>query len=107
MRGGGGGGGDGESDQDDEIEDCDEGRDMDQGMPDSLSFDTAQSMDSDFWLARVGEVPPLEEQLRELKPDGMDEAEIEELARLLRWILEYEPSKRPSVESILDPWFSS
>ncbi len=81
---------------------------MDEDILDSPTSDTARSLDSDFWLARVGEVSALEEQLRELEPDEMDEAEIEELARLLRWILEYEPSKWPSVEGILaHSWFSS
>ncbi|KAK3897942.1 hypothetical protein C8A05DRAFT_38488 [Staphylotrichum tortipilum] len=82
--------------------------DMDKDMPTSLTSGTVQSVDSEFWLGRVPEVSSLEEQLRELKPDGMDEAEIEELAMLIRWILEYEPSRRPSVEAILaHPWFSS
>jgi non-specific serine/threonine protein kinase len=37
----------------------------------------------------------------------MDGREEEEVFKLLRWILEYDVSKRPSAEAILGhPWFS-
>jgi non-specific serine/threonine protein kinase len=56
----------------------------------------------------VREFLPLEDQLRDLKSEDMDDAEMDEVARLLRWILEYDASKRPSAEAILaHPWFSS
>lgn len=50
--------------------------------------------------------PPLEAQFKENKPDDLDEAEADVVTTLIRSILRYEPSQRPSAEEILKhPWF--
>ncbi|KAL2021757.1 hypothetical protein VTK56DRAFT_6700 [Thermocarpiscus australiensis] len=73
--------------------------------PDSPASTSSQS--SSLWLAPPGTFDPLERQLQDHKPDDMDESEAEEVSRLLRWILQYDASKRPSAEEILrQPWFN-
>lgn len=93
--------GDGVSDTDGDDSD-----DKDEAMPpDSPTSETSRSAPSS--LADQGELSPLEDQLRDGKPDDMDEEEVQEVSRLLRWILEYDTSKRPSAEAILaHPWFN-
>jgi len=67
-----------------------------------------KSLPSSFWLAHVERFAPLEDQLRENKPDDMNDEEVEEVEKLIRWILDYDTSKRPPVEAILEhSWFSS
>ncbi len=79
-----------------------------EASPYSPASEAALSESSSFWVADPGEIASLEDQLRELKPDGMGEDEVGEVSQLLRWILGYDASKRPSVEAILAyPWFSS
>ncbi|KAH6847670.1 kinase-like domain-containing protein [Chaetomium sp. MPI-CAGE-AT-0009] len=93
-------------DDGDDGDDGNDGQAQGEAIPDSPTDDMSES--SDFWLANVRELLPLEDQLRDLKPEDMDDAEMDEVARLLRWILEYDASKRPSAEAILaHPWFSS
>ncbi|EAQ85634.1 hypothetical protein CHGG_06887 [Chaetomium globosum CBS 148.51] len=88
------------------VDDSNDGQAQGEAIPGSPLDDISES--SDFWLANVGQFLPLEDQLRDPKPKDMDDAEIDEVARLLRWILEYDASKRPSAEAILaHPWFSS
>ena len=115
-RGGGGSGTDDGGDEggdygdydDGDGDDGDDGKARDEARPDSPTSEAALSESSSFWLADPGELASLEDQLRELKPDDMDDDEVNEVSRLLRWILEYDASKRPSVEAILaHPWFSS
>lgn len=92
---------DGDEDLDLDLEEDDEAM-----SPTSPSSD--KSLASSFWLANVERFAPLEDQLRESKPDDMDDEEVEEVAKLLRWILDYDTSKRPPVEAILEhSWFSS
>ena len=103
-------GGDGGDVGDDGVHDADDdyGKARDEASPDSPTSETTLSESSSFWLADPGEIASLENQLRDLKPDDMDEDEVNEVSRLLRWILEYDASQRPSVEAILaHPWFSS
>ncbi|KAK4144217.1 kinase-like domain-containing protein [Dichotomopilus funicola] len=100
------GGGDGGSEmgEDDDYGD-DDGGDDDMGDVDATS---PISTSSSFWLADVEKFAPLEDQLRDNKPDDMSDDEVEEVAKLIRWILDYDTSKRPSVEAILEhPWFKS
>jgi len=76
------------------------------GTDDDSDSETSQR--SSFSLADPGTFASLEEQVREHKPEGMGEEEVEEVSQLLRWILEYDASKRPSADAILrHPWFSS
>ncbi|EGY19378.1 uncharacterized protein VDAG_09580 [Verticillium dahliae VdLs.17] len=57
-------------------------------------------------LATAESFVSLEQQLRKCKPDDMEEAEEAIVLELLRWILQYDPEKRPSAEEILThPWF--
>lgn len=96
---------------DDDGDDGDDGHDgqaqAEEAIPDS-PIDDDMGECSDFWLANMREFLPLEDRLRDLKPEAMDDAEMDEVARLLRCILEYDASKRPSAEAILaHPWFSS
>ncbi|GKZ95432.1 hypothetical protein AnigIFM59636_009438 [Aspergillus niger] len=47
----------------------------------------------------------MEEQFDSAEPD-IDEKEADEVKTLIRWILQYDPAKRPSPEEILShPWF--
>lgn len=117
VRGGGSedGGGDAGEDGGDDGNDDDMGDehldldlDADDGTMSPHSPSSEKSLSSSFWLANVGKFAPLEDQLREYKPDDMDEDEVEEVAKLIRWILDYDMTKRPLVEAILEhPWFSS
>lgn len=51
--------------------------------------------------------PSTEEYFDELAPE-IDEKEAQQVKTLLRWILQYDPVKRPSLAQILaDPWFSA
>ncbi|KAH6632835.1 kinase-like domain-containing protein [Chaetomium tenue] len=96
-----------DGDDGDDGNDGNDGQAQGEAIPD-LPMDDDMSESSDFWLANVGEFLPLEDQLRDLKPEDMDDAEMDEVAGLLRWILEYDASKRPSAEAILaHPWLSS
>ncbi|KAF5000364.1 hypothetical protein FGRMN_1832 [Fusarium graminum] len=48
----------------------------------------------------------MEEAFDQTKPE-LSEEEANQVKRLIRWILQYDPSKRPSAAEILqDPWFS-
>ena len=47
----------------------------------------------------------MEEAFDETSPD-LDEEEARKVKALIRWILQYDPAKRPSPAEILaDPWF--
>lgn len=47
----------------------------------------------------------MEELFDEAEPD-LDEKEAHKVKALIRWILQYDPAKRPSPARILsDPWF--
>jgi serine/threonine protein kinase len=49
---------------------------------------------------------PLEVQFEKNKPDDVDAAEAKVITTLIREILQYEPSKRPTAEQLLKhPWF--
>lgn len=53
------------------------------------------------WIA-----PSLEDKFKENKPDDIDEAEAQMVTSLIRSILKYEPSQRPSAAQVLEhPWF--
>jgi non-specific serine/threonine protein kinase len=80
--------------------------DGDSSLPASPRSRSFRSSFSDM-LANPGTFDPLEQQLRNYKPSDMDGAEEQEVLGLLRWILQYDTSKRPSAEEILRyPWFS-
>ena len=75
--------------------------------PDSPTSETGQSRSS-LSLVDPGDFSSLENEFRDLKPDDMDEEEVEEVVRMMRWILQSDVSKRPSAEAVLaHPWFSS
>jgi non-specific serine/threonine protein kinase len=47
----------------------------------------------------------MEESFDRARPD-LDEEEAHKVKALIRWILQYDPAKRPSPAEILsDPWF--
>lgn len=47
----------------------------------------------------------MEESFDRTRPD-LDEGEAHKVKALIRWILQYDPAKRPSPAEILsDPWF--
>jgi non-specific serine/threonine protein kinase len=47
----------------------------------------------------------MEERFDQAAP-GLDEEEGQKVKELIRWILQYDPPKRPSpAEILLDPWF--
>lgn len=51
--------------------------------------------------------PRLEEFFDQEKPPDVSEEDANDIKRILRWILQYDASKRPSAAEILnDPWFS-
>jgi non-specific serine/threonine protein kinase len=51
-------------------------------------------------------LPPLATAFDEEKPKGLSEEDADNVKRLLTWILDYDPSKRPSAGELLqDPWF--
>jgi non-specific serine/threonine protein kinase len=114
---GGGGSESGNGDVDDHGEEVDEDeedaemaglepRTRGGGSRDSPTSMSSQSSCSS-WLASPGTFDSLEERLRDQKPEDMSESEEKEVAQMLRWIFEYDPSKRPSAEAILQhPWFS-
>ncbi len=57
-------------------------------------------------LADPTQFDPLEKKFRENKPDTIDEAEEKEIVGLLRWILRFDASQRPSAADILNhSWF--
>ncbi len=112
----------GEDDDDDDMDDLVVGLEGDRDGNEDLDLDLEEddeamsptspssnkSLTSSFWLANVGRFAPLEDQLRENKPDDMNDEEVEEVAKLIRWVLDYDTSKRPSVEAVLEhSWFSS
>ncbi|KAK3899013.1 kinase-like domain-containing protein [Staphylotrichum tortipilum] len=95
---------DGNRDGDEDLE-FDLEEDYEAMSPTSPSSD--KSLSSSFWFANVGRFAPLEDQLRENKPEDMNDEEVEEVAKLIRWVLDYDTSKRPPVEAILkNSWFS-
>ncbi|KAF5616943.1 cmgc srpk kinase [Fusarium sp. NRRL 25303] len=52
------------------------------------------------------EESPMEQAFEDNSPD-MTEEEAQEVKKLIRWILQYDPAKRPSAEEILrHPWFA-
>ncbi|KAM3501707.1 hypothetical protein MY11210_009303 [Beauveria gryllotalpidicola] len=54
---------------------------------------------------RQEEDTSMEELFDQAKPD-IDEEEGRQVKKLIRWILQYDPAKRPSpTEILLDPWF--
>ncbi|KAH6631052.1 kinase-like domain-containing protein [Chaetomium sp. MPI-SDFR-AT-0129] len=88
----------GDGDDMDDVDDAD----------DDEAATSPMSTSSSFWLADVEKFAPLEDQLRDNKPEDMSDDEVEEVAKLIRWILDYDTSNRPSVEAILEhPWFKS
>lgn len=62
----------------------------------------------DFDISELGGNINLEEHFDQNKPAEMSDEEAIEVKRILRWILQYDPSKRPSSASELlnDPWFA-
>lgn len=53
----------------------------------------------------IVEEPSLEQLFDEAAPE-IDDREAQQVKKLLRWILQYDPSKRPSPAEISqDPWF--
>ena len=59
-------------------------------------------------LAPSTHFAPLAQRLRDEKLDDLGEDEEREVVQLLQWILQYDASKRPSTQTILEhPWFSS
>ncbi len=77
------------------------------GSPPTSPQSTSRRSSFSEVLADPGTFDPLEQQLRKHKPSDMDETEEKEVSKLLRWILQYDASKRPSAEEILrHPWFS-
>lgn len=62
---------------------------------------------SEDHLSKMHPDPPLEEYFDQLKPDEMSDEDAQHVKRILRWILQYDVSKRPSTSELLkDPWFS-
>lgn len=92
----------------DNSDDGDAGNGEDEATPlDSPTSKTGQSRSS-LSLVDLGDFSSLENEFRDLKPDDMDEEEVEEVVRMMRWILQYDASKRPSAKAVLaHPWFSS
>ncbi|KAF5671417.1 serine kinase [Fusarium heterosporum] len=91
-------------------------------LPDDLYNQWATSSqyftpDKELYNCHLGGVPDggeplmveqttLEEAFDQAKPD-LSEEEANEVKKLIRWILQYDPSKRPSAAEILQhPWFS-
>lgn len=101
------GGSDMEEDSDADGDD-DGGDGEDQAMPpDSPTSETSRTASSSL-ADKPNKLAPLEDQLRNCKLEDMDEEGVQEVSRLLRWIMEYDASKRPSAEALLaHPWFSS
>ncbi|APA12741.1 hypothetical protein sscle_10g075110 [Sclerotinia sclerotiorum 1980 UF-70] len=59
-----------------------------------------------FDMSLLEDQPTLEELFEQYKPVGMEREESREVMRILRWILQYDASKRPlSSELLRDPWF--
>lgn len=47
----------------------------------------------------------LEQRFRKNRPKDIDEAEEQQILHLLRWVFQYEPAARPTVDEILThPW---
>ncbi|RBR20298.1 uncharacterized protein FIESC28_05262 [Fusarium coffeatum] len=69
--------------------------------------DEEMSDTSSVPLAYPGEYSSLERQFADEKPDDIRETEEQEILHLLRWIFQYDPSRRPSTAELLDhPWVS-
>ena len=69
--------------------------------------DEEMSDTSSVSLAYPGEYSSLERQFADEKPDDIGETEEQEILHLLRWIFQYDPSRRPSTAELLDhPWVS-
>ncbi|KAF4951191.1 hypothetical protein FGADI_7682 [Fusarium gaditjirri] len=56
-------------------------------------------------LAYLGHFLSIEDQIKEERPDDIDEEESGEILQLLRWIFQYDPAHRPSTSDLIDhPW---
>ena len=74
--------------------------------PDSPISETGQSR-SCFSLVNPGDFSSLEDEFWGPEPDNTDEEEVEEVVRMMRWILQSDVSKGPSAEAMLaHAWFS-
>jgi non-specific serine/threonine protein kinase len=59
-----------------------------------------------FDLNELQHLPPLEEFFDQEKPVGMSDEESRQIKHILRWILQYDKTKRPTASELLnDPWF--
>ncbi len=60
-----------------------------------------------FDLNELQHQPPLEELFDQEKPAEISDEDSKRIKHILRWILQYDASKRPSASELLDdPWFS-
>jgi serine/threonine protein kinase len=59
-----------------------------------------------FDLNELQPQPPLEEFFDREKPAEMSDKESKQIKHILRWILQYDKTKRPTASEVLnDPWF--
>lgn len=60
-----------------------------------------------FDLNKLPKQPLLEELLDQERPAEMSDEDLRQIKRILRWILQYDATKRPSASELLnDSWFS-
>lgn len=74
----------------------------------ALSDEHPPTSNAEDALASIRLREPLEEFFWRKKPKDMDGIEGKQILHLLRWILQYDPAKRPSAEEILKhEWFQA